>query len=136
MILPNLLVELSKLPSDEINSLGMDFSKLKIFTGGSVFNATNTHEILAKMGVKAIIQGYGSTEVGIITMDNASNFVPGSAGLVTPNVEVKVKYVNQECASWVTGKGTLLTYLLLDIAGCGCDFRKNLRTQGKGRNMR
>ena len=91
MLKPNDLTELSKLPQEEIDRLNMNFSEMTFFTGGSVFNAVNTNEILAKTGVKAIIQGYGSTESGIIAMDEAEDFVPGSTRRVAPNVQAKVK---------------------------------------------
>ena len=90
MVLPNQLTELSKLSTDEISGLKLDFSQLTLFTGGSVFNVTNTNEILAKTGTGAIIQGYGSTEAGIVTLDDASNFLPGSAGRIVPNTQLKV----------------------------------------------
>ena len=91
MVLPNQLTELSKLSVDEISSLQLDFSQLTLFTGGSVVSATNTNEILVKTGTGAIIQGYGSTEAGMVTLDDASNFLPGSAGQVAPNTQLKVQ---------------------------------------------
>ena len=90
MVLPNQLTKLSKLSTDEISGLKLDFSQLTLFTGGSVFNATNTNEISAKTGTGAVIQGYGSTEAGIVTLDDASNFLPGSAGRIVPNTQLKV----------------------------------------------
>ena len=90
MILPNLLIELSKLSREEIDNLDINFSEMVFFTGGSVFNAVNTNEVLSKTGVKALIQSYGSTESGVITMDEVVDFIPGSAGKVVLNAQLKV----------------------------------------------
>ena len=90
MVLPNQLTELSKLSTDEISDLKLDFSQLTLFTGGSVIKATITYEILAKTGTGAVIQGYGITEAGIVALDDASNFLPGSAGRIVPNTQLKV----------------------------------------------
>ena len=88
---PNHLTDLSKLSGEEIKNTGLNFSDITFLTGGTVFNATNTNELLKKTGVKAIVQVYGSTEMaGCITFDTEENFVPGSAGELAPNVQLKV----------------------------------------------
>ena len=72
----------------------MDFSNLTFLTGGCVYNAVNTNEILSKTGVKALIQGYGSTEVcAFAAMDDETDFVPGSAGLLAANFQMKVRAI-------------------------------------------
>ena len=88
---PNFFVELAKLSQETIRTLDMDFSDLILMGGGSVISAVNTREILSKTGVKSIIQVYGATEIGFITLDDVSNFVEGSAGLAVPNIKLKVK---------------------------------------------
>ena len=88
---PNQLTDLSKLSVEEIRSFQLDFSDITFMTGGTVFNAPNTNEILKKTGIKAIVQAYGSTEVaGVASTDREENFVPGSAGILTPNFQMKV----------------------------------------------
>ena len=88
---PNQLTDLSKLSDEEIRSFELDFSDITFMTGGTVFNAQNTNEILKKTGVKAIVQVYGSTEVaGLAVVDKEEHFVPGSAGILTPNFRMKV----------------------------------------------
>ena len=90
LLLPNNLLELCKLPSEEIDKLGIDFSQLTLVTGGSIFTASNTREVLAKTGAKAVAQGYGSTEAGIVATDeDTDNCVPGSTGVVPRNTQVK-----------------------------------------------
>ena len=70
----------------------MDFSNLTFLTGGCVYNAVNTNEILSKTGVKALIQAYGSTEAcAFATIDDVTDFVPGSAGLLAANIQMKVR---------------------------------------------
>ena len=84
---PNFLTNLSKLTDEEIRNMGLDFSEITFMTGGTVFNFTNTNEILSRTGAKAVVQIYGSTEVaGCVTFDNEDNFVPGSAGTLAPNM--------------------------------------------------
>ena len=86
-----MLTDLSKLSEKEIRSFQLDFSDITFMTGGTVFNAQNTKEILSKTNVKAVVQMYGSTEVsGCISYDTEDNFVPGSAGVLAPNVQMKV----------------------------------------------
>ena len=90
-MLTNLLTELGKLSEDEIKELDVDFPSMTFTTGGTVYNAVNTKEVLSKTRLKAFIQLYGSTEAcGMISMDDDNNFVPGSAGLLVPNYQMKV----------------------------------------------
>ena len=89
---PNQLTDLSKLSDEEIRGFELDFSNITFITGGTVFNAQNTNEILTKTGVKAIVQAYGSTELaGMATVDKEEHFVAGSAGILAPNFQMKVK---------------------------------------------
>lgn len=90
ILLPNQMLELSKISKEEIDGVGLDFSDMMIVTGGSVFSATNTNEILVKTGLKSIGQLYGCTESSFVTIDDADNFCPGSAGLVINNAQIKV----------------------------------------------
>ena len=91
---PNHLTDLSKLSNEEIRNFELDFSNITFLTGGTVFNAPNTNEILKKTGVKAIVQVYGSTEVaGLAVFDSEKNFVPGSAGILAPNFQMKVTHL-------------------------------------------
>ena len=91
---PNQLTDLSKLSDEDIRSFGLDFSEITFMTGGTVFNALNTKEILKKTGVKSIVQAYGSTEVaGLAVFDREDNFVPGSAGVLSPNFQLKVTHL-------------------------------------------
>ena len=91
VIFTNLLTELAKLSVDEIKKLNVDLSGVTFMTGGCVYNAVNTNEVLSKTGLKALIQAYGSTEAGgIATLDDEDNFVPGSAGMILPNYQMKV----------------------------------------------
>ena len=51
----------------------------------------SSNELLSKTGLKAIIQGYGTTEIGcFITVDDSTDFVPGSTGFLGPNTQIKV----------------------------------------------
>ena len=91
---PNQLTDLSKLSDEEIRSFELDFSNITFITGGTVFNALNTNEILRKTGVKAIVQAYGSTEVaGLAVFDSEKNFVLGSAGILASNFQMKVTHL-------------------------------------------
>ena len=73
LVFTNLLTELCKLATEEIK------------------NALNTNELLSKTVLKAIIQGYGTTEIGcFITVDDSTDFVPGSTGFLGPNTQIKV----------------------------------------------
>ena len=88
---PNQLTDLAKLSDKDISSFELDFSDITFMTGGTVFNALNTNEILKKTGVKAIVQAYGSTEqAGLAAFDGEDNYIPGSAGLLAPNFHMKV----------------------------------------------
>ena len=88
---PSFLTQLCKLPSEELEELDMDFSDVIINTGGSVIGAGITKEVLDKTGVKAVVQGYGSTECCAAgTIDDEDSFVPGSAGMVLPHTQIKV----------------------------------------------
>ena len=72
----------------------MDFSNLTFLTGGCDYNAVNTNEILSKTGVKALILAYGSTEAYAFgTIDDVTDFVPGSAGLLAANIQMKVREI-------------------------------------------
>ena len=85
------MTDLSKLSTEEIRVFELDFSNTTFLTGGTVFNAQNTNEIFKKTGVKAIVQVYGSTEVaGLAVFDSEKHFVPGSAGILAPNFQMKV----------------------------------------------
>ena len=69
----------------------MDFSEMIINTGGSTIGPGLTKDALAKTGAKAAVQGYGSTKCCAAgTLDDADNFVHGSAGLVLPHTQIKV----------------------------------------------
>ena len=85
------MTDLSKLSTEEIRVFELDFSNTTFLTGGTVFNAQNTNENFKKTGVKAIVQAYGSTEVaGLAVYDSEKHFVPGSAGILAPNFQMKV----------------------------------------------
>ena len=91
LVFTNLLTELCKLATEKIKKLDVDFANMTLMTGGSVFNALNTNELLSKTGLKAIIQGYGTTEIGcFITVDDSTDFVPGSTGFLGPTTQIKV----------------------------------------------
>ena len=91
LVFTNLLTELCKLATEEIKKLDVDFANMTFMTGGSVFNTLNTNELLSKTGLKSIIQGYGTTEIGcFITVDDSTDFVPGSVGFLGPNTQIKV----------------------------------------------
>ena len=88
---PNQLTDLAKLSDEEISSFELDFSDITFMTGGTVFNALNTNEILKKTAAKAIVQAYGSTELaGLVAFDREDNFIPGSTGVLAPNFQMKV----------------------------------------------
>ena len=53
---PNLLTDISKLSDETLKELDLDFSKISFFTGGTVFSANNTRELLAKTKAKYLIQ--------------------------------------------------------------------------------
>ena len=44
LVFINLLTELCKLSTEEIEKLEVDFANMTLMTGGSVFNALNTNE--------------------------------------------------------------------------------------------
>ncbi len=89
-VFANHLIELSRLSQEALGKFGLDFSKVMLFTGGTIFNAVNSNQVLANAKPKCLIQAYGSTECGFVTTDDEEDFVPGSAGLVAPNTLLKV----------------------------------------------
>ncbi len=120
-MMPNELLELTKYPPEKLDELGVDFSQVIFGTGGSVFNATNTREVLAKTRAKAVIQGYGSTEAGMVSMDDRDNFVPGSVGNVAPNTLLKVnksrRPTEKLVISFISEQEQKATKILAKIAG-------------------
>lgn len=94
-MLPNAMLQLSKLPKEQIDKLGLDFSNTVVMTGGSKLGAAVTEAFLSTTGVKAVLQFYGSTELGFVCGDHEEDFVPGSSGTLLPNVKVKVLSKNR-----------------------------------------